>query len=336
MEPLTRKMQITLVAALVIMITVLHYTTAQHQTYYHIFYRELYFFPLIMAGTWFGVRGALGTSLTISLLYLPHIMMHWQGNSPEDFGNVIEIILFNAVAAVLGIVSDQKKAEQERLQKYENLASIGQSISCIGHDMKAPLIAIGGFARQIRNKVPQNDPCLCKLDVIIREALRLEMMVKDMQEFAKPLELELQGGDLNLLIEKSQPIFEEIAQQAQVKLATCLSLLLPVDQKFDPIRMEQVLINLVTNAIQASPAGETVQVLTELEKDRVVLSVKDHGSGFPQDKIDFLCKPFFTTKKGGTGLGLSIVHKIVKAHQCYLEIQNNPEGGSTFKIRLPP
>jgi signal transduction histidine kinase len=97
----------------------------------------------------------------------------------------------------------------------------------------------------------------------------------------------------------------------------------------------QVLINLITNAIQASPAGETVRVITDLEKGEVVLSVKDYGPGIPPDKIALLGKPFFTTKKEGTGLGLSIVHKIIKAHQGYLEIQNNPEGGSTFKVQLP-
>ena len=298
-------------AALVIVITILHYSTGQDQTYYHILYRGLYFFPLIMAGTWFGIRGALGISLTISLLYLPHILMHWQHDFPEDFENVMEVLIFNAVAAVLGIMSDRKNAQQERLRESENLAVVGQAISCIGHDLKTPLIAIGGFARQILKRVPENDPCQSKLEVIMREAQRLETMVKDLQEFAKPLKLDPQKGDLNRLVVESLPILEEIAQQAQVKLITRLSPLLPKDLKFDPIRMEQALINLITNAIQASSAGETVQVLTELEKEEVILSVRDHGSGIPPDKIALLSRPFFTTKKEGTGLGLSIVHKIV-------------------------
>lgn len=95
MKPSKRKKKIALVTALVVITTILHYLTAQHQTYYHIFYRGLYFFPLILAGTWFGFRGAIGTSLTISLFYFPHILMHWQGSSPEDFGNIIEIVIFN-------------------------------------------------------------------------------------------------------------------------------------------------------------------------------------------------------------------------------------------------
>jgi two-component system sensor histidine kinase HydH len=335
LEPLLKKIQIIVVAALVIVITILHYSTAGHQTYYHILYRELYFFPLIMAGTWFGVRGALGTSLTISLLYLPHILMHWQRNFPEDFGNVLEVLIFNAVAAVLGIMTDRKKVEQKRLLEAENLAAIGRAISCIGHDMKTPLIAIGGFARQIQKKIHKDDPCQSKLDVILREAVRLETMVKDLQEFSRPLELQQKVANFNLLVAESLSLVEVVAQQAQIKLVTQLSSELPVDLRFDPVRMEQVLINLIINAIQASPTGETVQVLTELKKEEVVLSVRDHGPGIPPGKIDFLCKPFFTTKKDGTGLGLSIVHKIIEAHQGHLEIQNNPHGGSTFKVRIP-
>lgn len=130
-------------------------------------------------------------------------------------------------------------------------------------------------------------------------------------------------------------LIEEIAQQAEIKLLAQLSPALPINQKFDPIRMKQVLINLTINAIQASPMGETVLVQTETEKDHVVLSVIDHGPGISTDQFDLLVKPFYTTKKEGTGLGLSIVNKIVSAHQGRLEVQTNPEGGSTFKVRLP-
>ncbi len=329
------KKKITLVVALVIIVTILHYATEQHRMYYHIFYRELYFLPLILAGIWFGLRGALGTSIAISILYLPLILMNWQSTSPEDFGNLIEIMIFNSIAVVLGIISDRQKAEQKRLRKSENLAAIGQAIASIGHDMKTPLIAIGGFARQVQKRLSPQDPGHSKLDVILREAVRLETMVKDMQDFSRPIELQQKVADFNQLVSDSISLLEGMACQAKIRLAARLSPELPVELSFDPIRMEQVLINLITNAIQASPEGETILVLTEMEKDKLALSVEDHGPGIPPDKIDLICRPFFTTKKGGTGLGLSIVDKIVSAHGGQLEIRNNPDGGSTFKVRMP-
>lgn len=330
-----RKKQITLVAALVIITTILHYLTAQHQTYYHIFYRSLYFLPLILAGTWFGLRGALGTSLTISFLYLPHILMHWHGHSPEDFGNLIEILIFNAIAAVLGVLSDREKAEQERLRESENLAALGQGVSSISHDMKIPLIAIAGFAYQVCKKLDQHDPCYPKLEIILRETRRLETMVKDILDFAKPLKLEITLGDINRVIEDSIAVLEEMARQAQVTLVMELSPELPAKVKFDPLRMEQVVLNLITNAIQSSLKGETVIIHSFLGGDQALFSVEDHGEGIPADKMQRLFEPFFTTKEKGTGLGLAIVKKIVSAHHGHLEAINNPQRGATFKVFLP-
>ena len=98
------KARIVLVATLVIVISVFHYFTGMKQVYYHIFYRELYFLPLILAGFWFGLRGGVITSLSITALYLPATLMNWEGFSPEDFDKIVEIVLFNIVAGGLGFI----------------------------------------------------------------------------------------------------------------------------------------------------------------------------------------------------------------------------------------
>src|SRR4030042_1038007 len=108
----SNKLRIILIAVLLICITFLHYFTKMQQIYQHIFYRELYFLPLILSGFWFGLRGGVITSLTITALYLPFTLIHWRG-SPDDFDKILQILLLNIVAAGLGFLSDRGKAEEK-------------------------------------------------------------------------------------------------------------------------------------------------------------------------------------------------------------------------------
>ncbi len=101
------------------------------------------------------------------------------------------------------------------------------------------------------------------------------------------------------------------------------------------MRTEQVLINLLMNAVQASPEGETVIVSTSQEGGYVRIDVTDCGCGIPHEQKEEIFTPFFTTKKEGTGLGLAIVKKIIQAHEGDLEVLDNPEQGVTFRVLLP-
>jgi two-component system sensor histidine kinase HydH len=112
----TQSKKIILVVILVLGISFLHYFTQQARHHYHIFYRELYFLPLILAGFWFGLRGALIISFGITGLYLPYTLMHWQGFSPEDFDKIMEIMLFNIIAAILGTLRDREKMHKNLVQ----------------------------------------------------------------------------------------------------------------------------------------------------------------------------------------------------------------------------
>ena len=107
-------LKIVLVISLVIATTFLHYFTSQNQHYYHIFLRELYFFPILLAAFWYGLRGGLVVSVGISVLYIPLVILRWQQFSPEDLDKSLEILLFNLIAMVMGVLSDrQKKRKQE-------------------------------------------------------------------------------------------------------------------------------------------------------------------------------------------------------------------------------
>ena len=103
----------------------------------------------------------------------------------------------------------------------------------------------------------------------------------------------------------------------------------------DAPRVKQVLLNLIANAIQASPSGERVLVKTRVRSNVVVLEVSDRGSGIREEDQEIVFSPFFSTKRGGTGLGLAIVKKIVETHGGKVSFRSNPEMGVTFVVRLP-
>lgn len=132
------------IASLVVGISLLHYLTQPSRPYEHTFYRELYFLPLILASFWFGLRGGLATSLSITALYLPFVFRQQGWFSPVKFDNTMEVLLFNVVAATLGLLRDREADHQRRLREAESLAAMGTALSSVAHDMKTPLIAIGG------------------------------------------------------------------------------------------------------------------------------------------------------------------------------------------------
>jgi len=329
-----RKTRIALIVILVVGISLLHYLTDQSRYHYHVFYGELYFLPIVLAGFWFGLRGALATSLVITAAYLPFIYWHWHGFSSDDFDRMLSMALYNSIATFIGVLKDREIVARERLLKAEGLAAIGKSLAAVAHDMKTPLVVIGGFARQLKKKLNNDDTDREKSDIIIRETERLEKMMHNMLDFSKPLALQLSHGYLNEIVQRSLIIVAETAQQKEVAVESMLSPDLPA-VAFDAMRMEQVIVNLALNAVQASPEREKVSIRTSMAEKSIVIDVADCGSGIPLDHRAKVFDPFFSTKKEGSGLGLAIVKKIVEAHKGSLEISDNSPKGTIFRVMLP-
>jgi two-component system sensor histidine kinase HydH len=161
-------------------------------------------------------------------------------------------------------------------------------------------------------------------------------MVKDMLEYARPLNLRLSLADMNGIIQESIAIVKAMAGEKQITIESRLSSnIAPVD--LDPMKMKQVLINLLTNAVQASPPGESVFISSVSEEERTIIDITDHGPGISADQKENIFTPFFTTKKEGIGLGLIMVKNIVSAHGGEVQFFDNPppETGVTFRVILP-
>ncbi len=325
------------IAFLLVSLTILHYISPRiaHDRYHlEIIFQRLYFLPIVLGCLWFDLRGGLITFCAVFLLLVPHLVLHWAGLTPGDLTRIMQIVAYFVIAVVLGGTAGLQKLEQLKAKQAENLAAIGKSLSAVAHDMKTPLIAIGGFANLIKKHLLPGNPDCGKLDIIISETARLEGMVKDMLDFSRPLELNRVEVDICSMVNECLAIVEENAKAHRVSMQAKPADNLPL-MLVDPVRIRQALINLLTNAVQASSEGDNVLIHCYHKGKNLSVDVIDCGCGIPLEMREVIFSPFFTTRKNGTGLGLPIVKKIVDAHGGFLEIIDNRLKGLTFRMIIP-
>ncbi len=231
-------------------------------------------------------------------------------------------------------IIQREKAEKD-LRESESLAAMGRAMAAVAHDMKTPLIAIGGFACLAQKRINAGSPVQNLLEIVVKETQRMENMVKSMLDFSRPLELECSKGDIGQLVAECLQIVAPMAKEKGIKLCSSLDSGTPAVAYLDFMRMKQVLINLLTNAIQASEEGEDVIIGCDTKGENLLINVIDCGCGISPDKRQEIFSPFYTSKKEGTGLGLAIVKKIIEAHQGHIEISDNPGKGITFRVQIP-
>lgn len=327
------------IIALVMVIALFLYITQldrEDRFFYHldVVFLELFFIPIVLACLWMGMAGGLTVSFGVALLLLPHLILHWEGLSASDLNRVLRILVYFLVSVILGRVIINQREDQKRARETENLAAIGKSMAMVAHDMKTPLISIGGFSSLVLRHLDDDFPHRDKIEIVIEETRRLESMVREMLDYSKPLKLNRVEGDMAELVKETLALLQEIASKRGMELRYELSRgLKPVFLDF--MRMKQVLVNLVTNAIEASPAGESVTIKAYMKRNNLHIDVVDCGCGIPPHKREDVFLPFFTTKKDGVGLGLAITKRIVDSHEGYIETVANEGNGSVFRVVIP-
>jgi signal transduction histidine kinase len=236
------------------------------------------------------------------------------------------------MAEVAETRSDLAQSRHQLLQSTR-LAALGNTVAQVAHEIKNRLIVVGGFARSIEKKAGAVDMVQKKAVIIYQEVNKLEHMLKQITEFSKPMQLETEICSLNTLLEELLPKLSAAATQ-NIKLNTSLAPDLP-PVSIDKELMEQVIINLVKNAMEAMGKEGNVYINTSTQDRGITLIIRDEGPGMTKDIQARIFEPFFTTKREGTGLGLAISRKIILDHGGELHCDSFPGKGTVFTITLP-
>ncbi|MEJ2671241.1 MAG: ATP-binding protein, partial [Deltaproteobacteria bacterium] len=222
----------------------------------------------------------------------------------------------------------------QRLLRSERFAAVGEAAAYVSHEIKNPLLVIGGLARQVERRLPEDPSAMEKLQIIQKEVRRLESFLGDLRDFLRPAQPSKQEIDVNELIREVEALMGDAIQEKGVVLEEQLSSNLPV-VSIDPNQIKQVLVNLVKNAVEATEDKGKIFLSSGANDAQVWFAVKDTGKGMSEDVMEKIFHPFYTTKEKGTGLGLAVINKIVTDHQGSITVNSAAGAGSTFTVKLP-
>lgn len=238
------------------------------------------------------------------------------------------IILFRDLTEVQHL-----KKEVERSRR---LASLGRLAAGIAHEIRNPLSSIKGFATYFRDRYRENPEDQATATVMIQEVDRLNRVINQLLELARPVNIQKRMTPIHKVIQYSLKMIEKQAASRGIRIRADLSPQLR-EIPLDPDRFNQVLLNLYLNAIEAMEEGGTLSIGLGLEDDgkRGRLSVSDTGIGIAKEDLAHIFDPYFTTRQSGTGLGLAIVHKIIESHGGEVRVESEVEHGTKVTILLP-
>ena len=340
------------------LISALYYATQDQMVWMHSILQHLYFAPIAAAAIYFGWKGGIGAAILAALCYAPHLLVGLtEGTEPRRYigSEAMEILDFFLVGLIAGILADRGRKQKdslqrttaqlnavyqelqqnfERMKRSERLYAIGQLSAGLAHEVRNPLASIGGAAAILRKNSASEERRQEFLEIIEKECLRLNRLLTNFLEFARPRPPQYQLADLGPILESvlglaahsvgRQPIQLRIDTAPDIPAIAC-----------DPEQIKQVLLNLTINSVQATPDGGEIVLSTRVDGGRVVIEVKDQGLGISPEHLDKIFDPFFTTKDTGTGLGLSVAHQILSQHGGILNAKNNSDHGATFTLFLP-
>jgi two-component system, NtrC family, sensor histidine kinase HydH len=335
-------------------------------------YWYILFLPVISAASNFGLLGSATVAITAAAENASLLIFVWQYNKlypdpdqcaefcyafprDEQFELVLRLLSlfvvsyaahqlakakreeatkYQRAAEQLAAANQSLKEAEAQVRRSERLAALGQLTAGLAHELRNPMGTMKTSAELLARSVEKENEIAREMAGYIKEEVdRTNSLITRFLDFARPQSLKTANGDLSALLDH---VIERFARENQSNISVYKNYspdIPPVP--FDAELMERVILNLVTNAAQASADGGVVTVKTKLMGDVAEIAVIDRGSGIDPKNIESIFNPFFTTKASGVGLGLAICSKIVDEHGGQIKVESTPGEGSVFHVFLP-
>jgi two-component system sensor histidine kinase HydH len=328
--------------------------TPEGLEHWHYVLHRLYYLAIISAGLRFGWFGGLITAVFSGVSYLSQN----DADSP-DAQNVLdrylESAVFCTVGLLAGILADRERRQREKteharaelefvhqelqknlehVKRAARMSALGHLSAGLAHEIRNPLAAIEGAALVVQAEPEREDRRTEFLEIIVKESRRLNRLVTNFLEFAKPRAPELQSVTVSELIASVEALVKQTAARHLVGFSVRIAEGIP-PLECDAEQIKQVLLNLLLNAVQAMPQGGKIELAAKVEEGLVIVRVRDTGPGIPQAAVESIYDPFFTTKANGTGLGLPVAYRIMQQHGGDLVLEENGPRGACFALMLP-
>lgn len=350
------------IALLVDLLTIIHYSNYHYAVDFHVLLQFGYYIPVIYAAMRFGPVGGVGVSLLITLLSLPHLAHFRTIDRVAWYTQWVEILSINTMGWLTGflirqerratrqyqqalqvqgellqklrIEGEQREKLEEEIRQTERLIALGHLSAGLAHEIRNPLGIIQVTA-QLLAQEKSNDQVVGEFCRVLQEECgRLNRLVSQFLDFARPKELNRQGVTIGQILDNGVALVQPFLRQHKISLEMRLNGVENDQVEVDPDQMKQVVLNILLNAIEAQTKEGTIVIEGVRSKGFVGFAVNDQGPGIEQDILPQIYDPFFTTKDKGTGLGLSVVHRILDQHGGKISVINLPQSGTRVEILL--
>jgi two-component system sensor histidine kinase HydH len=354
--------RIYVLGGLLALISLVHYLVWDvHVGILHGLLGHLYIVPIILGAYWYGIKGGVSTSIASALLFSPHLFFHWH-DPFLDIYNYVELFLFLLIGGVTGVLSQMERNQhlryeealrrldeshrklkeqtdilfqtEEQLRRADRLSALGELSAGMAHEIRNPLGSIKGAVEILKDDYSADDARYEFIQILLKETDRLNHILQEFLEFARPKHPDLQQADLNEALKSVLTLTSQEARKARITVRKQLDPAIG-KRSFDAGMLKQAFLNLVLNALQAMPEGGELIIESAIQKEMIEVKIRDTGSGISTENLKKLFSPFFTTKKQGTGLGLAITYRIIEKHRGTISVESELGKGTTFTVRIP-